>query len=55
MSLARELLLRSERDAVLDFLQECKVFWKEDKGKLDEWIVQVKNGEIPNFELNLFL
>jgi hypothetical protein len=54
MSLARELLLHSEREAVLEFFQECKNFWKVDWGKLDAWTAEVKAGGVPDFGLHLY-
>ena len=54
MSLARELLLASERDTVIQFLEECRRFWRNDEGKIDLWEAQIQRGEMPTFGLNLF-
>jgi TonB family protein len=43
--LARELAKKGERDAVLEFLNLCKGFWKLDGGRLDAMAAAVKNGE----------
>ena len=43
-TLARELLARGERDAVLEFLTSCKGFWKMGVERLDVMITEVHNG-----------
>jgi hypothetical protein len=53
MSLARELLLASEQETVLQFLDECRVFWKRDKGRLDKWSLEIRSGRTPDFGANL--
>ena len=53
MSLAKDLLEAGERDSVLTFFDECRVFWKLDNGALDKWSNQVHNGQTPNFGANL--
>lgn len=53
MSLARDLLEAGERDAVLDFFDQCRRFWKMDNGKLDKWIADVRTGQTPEFGANL--
>lgn len=55
MSLARELLKADERETVLQFLEECKTFWKSDRGRLAKWADEIRSGMIPDFELNLIL
>jgi hypothetical protein len=54
MSLARELLKRFEQQTVLKFLEECKRFWKEDRGQIDHWSAEIRSGAIPDFGANLF-
>ena len=54
MSLARELLKASEQESVLQFLEECRAFWKFDGGRLDLWSAQIRSGAIPDFGVNLF-
>jgi hypothetical protein len=51
MSLAKELLEHGERDAVLGYFAECKVFWKNPR--LDQWTQMVRDGQTPNFGANL--
>jgi hypothetical protein len=53
MSLAKDLLGKGERDAVLQYFELCRKFWNMDYGKLDEWTREVKAGETPNFGANL--
>lgn len=52
MSLAKELLEKGERDAVIKYFEECASFWK-DQGKLAQWTTQVRAGETPQFGANL--
>ncbi len=52
MMLAKELLEKGERDAVIQYFQECANFWK-NQSKLNEWTSTVKAGGIPNFGANL--
>lgn len=51
MSLAKELLQRGEKETVLEYLQSCAKFWKDDK--LATWTQQVKEGAMPDFGGNL--
>jgi hypothetical protein len=51
MRLARDLLLRGELEAVLRYLESCRAFWT--RGPLDDWIAQVRAGEVPDFGRNL--
>ena len=53
MSLAKDLLEKGEKEIVIEYLTLCKSFWEMDEGRLDEWIVLVKAGKIPNFGANL--
>lgn len=53
MTLARDLLERGERDAVLAYFEACRVFWKMGGGRLDAWTKEVQAGTIPNFGANL--
>ena len=51
MSLAKDLLEKGERQAVLDYFALCKKFW--NYGRLGEWSQQVQEGKIPDFGANL--
>jgi hypothetical protein len=53
MTLAKELLEKGERTAVLEYFQLCTVFWKMDNGRLREWSALVKDGVVPDFGANL--
>jgi hypothetical protein len=53
VTLAKELLEKGQGQVVLQFLAECKNFWKMDRGKLDEWIATLHGGGIPQFTQNL--
>jgi len=53
MSLALDLLKKGDRDAVLEHLMRCRMFWKKDHGKLDRWMSEVMAGHTPDFGANL--
>jgi tetratricopeptide (TPR) repeat protein len=53
MSLARDLLLKGEREVALQYFDLCRKFWLVDDGKLDEWAKDVRAGKIPDFGANL--
>ncbi len=53
MTLASDLLEQGERDAVLDYFQMCRQFWKSNAGKLDEWRDAVNAGRTPDFGANV--
>lgn len=53
MTLAKELLEKGERDAVVSYLQSCATFWKMGADKLQGWISTVKAGGTPDFGANL--
>jgi hypothetical protein len=53
MALAKELLESGELEAVLRYLNLCKLFWKMDYGKLDRWKTEIMQGKVPDFGLNL--
>jgi hypothetical protein len=55
MSLAKDLLEKGERQAVLDYFELCRKFWVNQDGLLDRWSQQVKEGKIPDFGANLTL
>lgn len=49
MHLARDLLERGERDAVVEFLRLCANFWKTDDHRPEQWIYAIEHGEMPDF------
>lgn len=53
MSLAKELLDRGERDAVLEFFSLCRVFWANHAQLLDSWSETVRREHLPDFGANL--
>lgn len=46
MSLAKLLLQAGERDVVIEYLNDCQRFWKEDC--LDKWIQEIADGNTPD-------
>lgn len=63
MTLAKELLVKGEKDVVLEYFELCRKFWAKDKDtdsldamhseRLDQWKKDVENGRIPDFGANL--
>lgn len=53
MQLAKALLEQGERDAVLEYFESCKSFWKMGAQTLDSWAATVRSGGIPRFGANL--
>ena len=51
MLLAKELLEKGERQAVLQYFKLCASFWKRDE--LDTWATEVRAGKVPDFGANL--
>lgn len=56
MTLAKELLLKGQKIAVLDYIEVCLKFWKSQfaESSVKSWKDAISKGEIPNFEGNLF-
>jgi tetratricopeptide (TPR) repeat protein len=52
MALARELLVKGQKDVVLQYFALCAKFWKS-QSELDAWTDAVKHGLIPDFGGNL--
>ncbi len=52
MDLAKELLEKGERDAVLAYFDLCE-FWELGKDRLADWKADVKAGRAPDFGANL--
>jgi hypothetical protein len=55
MTLAKDLLERGEREAVLNYLELCTGFWKigNQDGRLSKWIEAVREGGTPVFSAYL--
>ena len=47
--LAKALVEKGEREAVIAFLEACGKFWKADRGKLAEWSATIRGGGTPSF------
>jgi hypothetical protein len=53
VTLARDLLAQGQAQPVLEYFAECKIFWKTNRGKIDEWIDAIRAGGRPDFGPNL--
>jgi len=53
MQLASELLEAGEKETVLEFFENCKMFWDMGSDKLDVWRDAVNKGQQPEFGANL--
>lgn len=53
MSLAKDLLQKGERAAVIEYFNLCRKFWRLDGGRLDRWSQEVQMGKVPDFGPNL--
>ncbi|WP_437482226.1 hypothetical protein WME75_40385 [Sorangium sp. So ce1014] len=47
--LASQLLSIGQRDAVIDYIDGCKKFWKRHASLLEEWTLAIGRGETPDF------
>ena len=47
--LAKELLDQGERDAVIQYLENCSSLWPRGESVLQIWINDIKNGRTPKF------
>lgn len=54
MTLAKELLEKNRKEAVLNYLEACALFWTDGKEKLETWkkVINTEGG-IPDFGANL--
>ena len=48
MQLAKELLRRGLKAEVLDYMEQCRAFWKQGELWLHIWSQKVRRGVIPN-------
>lgn len=53
MSLAKDLFAAGEREVVLTFFDECRAFWRTDRGRLKQWADEVSSNRLPDFGANL--
>lgn len=49
MELAKALLEKGEREAVVQYMDLCAKFWSDRLGKLGEWKSAISEGKVPNF------
>jgi hypothetical protein len=54
MILAKELLEKGERRAVIQYFHLCAQFWKDDEGQLKKWEDIVRRGGMPDFDSTLY-
>jgi tetratricopeptide (TPR) repeat protein len=47
--LAKELIERGEREAVLQYLEDCLQLWPRGESALRIWIADIRNGKTPKF------
>ncbi len=52
LSLAKDMLEKGQKDAVVEFLNQCKRFWMHQE-RVDDWVRVIKEGKIPDFGANL--
>ncbi|WP_159051670.1 tetratricopeptide repeat protein [Thauera aromatica] len=53
MGLARDLLQRGEKQAVIDYLRQCQNFWTGAQVPIERWIQDIEHGRTPEFGANL--
>lgn len=53
MMLAKEMLEKGQTKPVLEYLQACSKFWKNDDGKTARWQSDIASGKTPEFGANL--
>jgi hypothetical protein len=49
MLLAKKLIEKGERDAVIHYLDACAAFWRLENGRLAEWKKVIESGGMPDF------
>lgn len=49
MLLAKRLLEKGQREAVVQYLDLCSSFWSHDRGNLSAWKNSIATGKIPDF------
>lgn len=53
MLLAKELLQRGEVSTVVEYFSRCRKFWERERGRLDRWTKDAREGRTPDFGANL--
>lgn len=51
LDLAAALARLGRRDAVIEYLENCKAFWKHKDVEIDEWLATLRRGELPAFAI----
>ena len=49
MQLAKALLLEGQEEPVLEYLNQCRLFWEKGGTWLDLWERKIRAGQVPNF------
>jgi hypothetical protein len=50
LTLARDLLAKGERDAVIEYLQGLPRFWQGREQAIEEWVTLIKAGQTPELD-----
>lgn len=50
MTLAKELLEKGQKTAVIAYLHLCAKFWKDEGGLLKDWEADIRKGRMPDFQ-----
>ena len=53
MMLAKKLLQKGEKEAVIEYLKLCSSFWEKGEDKLKIWIKGIKQNDTPDFSRSL--
>lgn len=53
MLLAKKLVEKGEREAVLKYLEKCAGFWQMEDGRLAKWKKTIEDGGVPDFSRTL--
>lgn len=54
MNLAKDLLEKGEKAAVLEYFKLCSNFWSHHQDYLDKWTSDINNDHMPDFKSNLY-
>ena len=53
VSLAKALLIRGEREIVVEYLEKCKTLWPKGGKTIDLWLAVIRAGATPDFGSHL--
>lgn len=51
LTLADALFKAGEREAVIEYLDGCGMFWRRGRSELQKWIERIRRGEDPQFDI----